>query len=140
LRVTPQNSFASDANTNRRRHERFALAPAYTEVAVRLLDSEHFTLEGHAYNISEGGVQFELDRPIAPGTPVAMRITLPRGRREAGDNGPGRAVFVLGNVVWLDESEPGPARMALVVTRFARAGDRERLLERLSSGAYARAA
>ena len=124
-------------STNRRRFERFALRPMYTPVAVRLMDNEQFTLEGHAYDISEGGIRFELDHPIAPGTPIAMQITLPTSQ---GDIGPGRSVFVMGNVVWIDDSEPGPVQMALVITRFARLGDRERLLKRLSSGTYARAA
>lgn len=126
-------------STNRRRFERFALRPMYTPVAVSLLDSEQFMLEGHAYDISEGGIRFELDRPIAPGTPIAMQITLPTDRADA-DIGPGRSVFVMGNVVWIDDSEPGPVQHALVITRYARLGDRERLLQRLASGTYARAA
>ena len=126
-------------HANRRRYERFALSPMYTPVSVRLLDSETFDLEGHAYDISEGGIRFELDRPIAPGTHIAMQIALPAGLGSA-QSGPGRSVFVLGNVVWIDDEEPGPVRMALAITRFARAGDRERLIERLASGRYARAA
>lgn len=98
----------------------------YTGIRVRFLDSERFRHEGHAYDLSEGGVQFELDYPIDPGTPIAMEIDLPEGDRA--DAGPGRAVFVLGNVVWADDSEPGPVRMALAITRFARAGDKERLM------------
>ncbi len=129
------------AQNNRRKFNRFRLPPAYTPVNVRLTDSEKFTLSGHAYDISEGGIQFELDNPIAPGTPIAMQIELPRGLGEAEDvDGPGRAVFVLGNVVWIDDSEPGPVRMALVITRFARAGDQERLRSRLASGRYSAAA
>lgn len=126
-------------STNRRRFERFALRPMYTPVAVRLLENERFTLEGHAYDVSEGGIRFELDQPIAPGTPIAMQITLPVARGEP-EIGPGRSVFVMGNVVWIDDSEPGPVQMALVITRFVRLGDRERLLKRLTSGVYARAA
>lgn len=126
---------------NRRKFDRFRLPPAYTPVSVRLSDSEQFTLAGHAYDISEGGIQFELDQPIAPGTAIAMQIELPRGLG-AGESidGPGRAVFVLGNVVWIDDSEPGPVRMALAVTRYAREGDQERLRARLASGRYSAAA
>lgn len=125
--------------TNRRQFERFALAPMYTPINARLLENQEFTLEGHAYNISEGGVQFELDQPVAPGTPVALQITLPQGAAEA-DLGPGRSVFVFANVVWIDDEEPGPVRMAAVFTRFARLGDRDRLLRAMGSGRYARAA
>ncbi len=124
---------------NRRRHERFALSPMHTQIAVRPMDTDTFSFEGHAYDISEGGVQFELDRGFEPGTPIAMEITLPEGMMHA-DNGPGRAVFVMGNVVWLDDSEPGPVRMAMVVTRFARAGDRERLFKKLALARVAKAA
>lgn len=124
---------------NRRQFERFTLAPMYTPITARLLDSEEFTLEGHAYNISEGGVRFELDQPIAPGTQVALQITLPPG--QAGDDpGPGRSVFVFANIVWIDDEDPGPVRMAATFTRFARLGDKERLIRTISSGRYTRAA
>jgi hypothetical protein len=126
-------------NTNRRQHERFALAPMYTPITARLLENEEFTLEGHAYNISEGGVQFELDHPIAPGTSIALQITLPTGSA-AVDLGPGRSVFVFANIIWIDDEEPGPVRMAAAFTRFARFGDKERLLRMISTGRYSRAA
>lgn len=123
---------------NRRQFPRFQVQPMYTPVAVRFLDEEHFRIEGHAYDISEGGIQFELDRAIAPGTAIALRVALPRGA--APDSGPGRAVFVLGNVVWFDDSEPGPVRMAMTITRYCRAGDRERLLRQLQVGRFRQAA
>ena len=59
---------------NRRRHERFALSPMHTQIAVRPMDSDAFSFEGHAYDISEGGVQFELDRGFEPGTPDAYPL------------------------------------------------------------------
>lgn len=124
---------------NRRQHERFALAPMYTPIMARLLENEEYTLEGHAYNISEGGVQFELDHPVAPGTTIALQITLPVGAA-SDDIGPGRSVFVFANVVWTDDEEPGPVRMAATFTRFARLGDQERLARLISAGRYARAA
>lgn len=129
-------------NVNRRQFERIALNPAYTQVAVRLLDEDHFTLQGHTYDISEGGVQFELDRGIEPGTRIALQITLPEAfRGQYADIGPGRSVFVFGTVVWLeDEDERGPVRMAAVFTSFAREGDRERLLRQLAAKAARRAA
>ena len=127
---------------NRRRHSRYRLSPMYTPVKVRFLDSEEFTMDGHAYNISEGGLQFELDRGILPGTKVAIQIELPLGPGPAGWDGagPGRAVFAFGNVIWLDDEEPGPVRMAMAFTMFARAGDQERLRMRLASGSYSLAA
>lgn len=126
---------------NRRRFERFAVSPMYTPVRVRLQSDEEFTLEGHAYDLSEGGVRFELDNPIEPGTPIALEVELPRNPGWAGDDpGPGRAVYMLANVVWCDTEDPGPARMAAAITRFARAGDRERLMRQLTAGRFLRAA
>jgi len=114
----------------------------YTPVRVRRLDDPVFAHAGHAYDISEGGVRFELDEPIDPGTPIAIQITLPSGGQGSdADIGPGRAVFVLGNVVWVSEEDlPGPVRCAAAFARFARAGDRERLMHRLVAGRFARAA
>lgn len=123
---------------DRRQFPRFALEAMYCPIAVRTLDSEVFNIEGHAYDISEGGIRFELDRPVAPGTKVAMQITLPP---LGGDVGPGRSVFVFANIVWIeDEDEPGPVKTAAVFTDFVRAGDRERLLRQFASGRYRAAA
>ena len=122
---------------NRRRFERFSLPPMYTPVAVRLLADDAYEFEGHAYDVSEGGLQFELDYAIEPGTPVALTLLLP---------GPGsqeeRSVCVYANVIWVgvDEDEPGPVRMAAAFTRFARAEDKERLFRVIGSGRLARAA
>ncbi len=123
----------------RRQFPRFELEPMYTTIALRFMDGETFDLEGHAYDVSEGGLRFELDRPIAPGTRVALRITLPT--MQGGDRGPGRAVFVFANVVWLeDEDQPGPYKMAAVFSQWARAGDRERLIGEFRTGVYRQAA
>jgi hypothetical protein len=113
------------------------LQPMYTPVAVRLLDSEDdkFDIEGHAYDISAGGVRFEVDRALKPGTRIAMQITLPTAGDE--DVGPGRSVYVFANVVWIeDEDEPGPVRTAAVFNHFARVGDKERLLRQFATGRY----
>lgn len=111
----------------------------YTPVAVRQLDSEVFENEGHAYDISEGGLRFEAERAVPPGTKVALQITLPN--LDVRDIGPGRSVFVFANVVWLeDEDAPGPYKMAAIFTHFARAGDRDRLLRQFATGRYRAAA
>lgn len=123
---------------NRRRHERFAVEPMYTGVAVRPLEEDAFRLLGHAYDVSEGGVCLELDVPLEPGQAVAVRLDLPRWWE--GDPGPGRAIFAIGNVVWCDTEEPGPARQAIAFTRFCRAGDRERLLAALGRAGVRRMA
>lgn len=112
----------------RRVGPRHVLPVGYTPVAVRRLDEDVFTLEGHAYDISAGGVQFELDQGIEPGTQVVVRIHLPT---RVGDVGPGRAVFAFGNVVWNDDEDVGPVRLAVAFTRFARSGDEERLMRQV---------
>lgn len=123
---------------NRRRFERFSLLPMYTRIIVRSPEENAREFHGHAYDVSEGGVRFELDEAIAPGTPVSMQIILAGDERRGADQG----VLVQANIVWadVDADEPGPVRMAAAFTRFARAGDRERLLNQLSSGRFARAA
>ena len=125
------------SGAERRAHPRFVLPTGYTPIAIRTLDSETFDFDGHAYDISEGGVQFEMDQAFETGSTVALRIALPT---VAGDIGPGRAVFAFANIVWMDDDDVGPVRMAAVFTSFPRAGDRERLLNQIGSGQYAKAA
>lgn len=126
---------------DRRVFPRFQMDPGYTPVEARIHPDESFALSGHIYDLSEGGVCFELDRPIEPGTTVSLKIDLPWHAISSGlDHGPGRAVFMTGNVVWCDLDEPGASRMAVAMTRFDRAGDRERLVRAMSAGRYLRAA
>lgn len=124
---------------NRRRFERFAVSPMYTDVKVCSLELVLPTYEGHAYDVSEGGVQFELDSMLPTGTPVAMELTFPGSAFDEIDPR-ANTVVVVGNIVWADGSEPGPVRMAVAITRFARETDRERLLKNLSKGRISRAA
>jgi hypothetical protein len=126
---------------DRREHARFRVNPGYTPVEVRLHPDERFTLAGHIYDISEGGVCFEIDHAVEPGSRVSLKIELPAHLVHSGrDVGPGRAVFATGNVVWCDLDEPGASRMAVAITRFDRAGDRERLIRAMTAGRYQRAA
>jgi hypothetical protein len=128
-------------SVNRRRHERFSLPPMYSAVTVNTLTPGtgepklHCAYDGHCYDISEGGVQFELDEELPYGTPVELNIELPT---QAGE--PVRPVKVYANVVWTDTSEPGPVRMAAVFSRFAQSEDKERLFKQIISGRLARAA
>jgi hypothetical protein len=116
---------------NRRQHERVAVAPMYSHVAVGVPGIDEL-LEGHSYDVSEGGVQIELDDVIEPGTQVSLELVLPvtNGLRLADDE---RIVRVIGNVVWMDDSEPGPVRLAVAFTRFASEADRARLLGQIST-------
>lgn len=125
----------------RRQFPRFVVEPMYTPIAARVEtggdEDAPFDIEGHAYDISEGGARFELDKPVQPGTRIAMRIFMP-GLSERDE---GRSVLVYANVVWLEDAdEAGPYRTAAVFTHFVRAGDRDRLVRHFSSGRYRLAA
>lgn len=130
--TTPSNP------VDRREFERFDLDRGYSTVSCRIDGRE---LTGHAYDVSLGGLQFELDEPIAAGTTVALKIELPPALlAAAGDTQPGVPIIVTGNVVWCDLEEPGASRMALAVTRFILASDRERLIRVLSTSRVRRSA
>jgi hypothetical protein len=133
---------------DRREHPRYVLPSMYTAIAVRPCapdvlrpHEDDFQWHGHAYDVSEGGMRFEIDEPIAPGTPVAVRLELPGAATLRVVER--RPVFVLANVVWIEQEDldqPGPVRMACVFRQFVQPGDRERLLGRLRSGRYSLAA
>lgn len=122
---------------NRRQFERFALPPMYSRVTMRLLDRDSFEFEGHAYDISEAGLCFEIDKPIEPNTTVVMRIDLPM--HHEGEPG---YVEVFSRIVRVDEDdrEFGPVRLAASFSRFVRFGDKQRLIAHFCTGRYARAA
>lgn len=125
---------------NRRCEPRYRVSPMYTPVTLCMIDGESTSAEGHAYDLSASGMQFELDRAIEPGTPVALQVTLPTGGAMWDDLESSRSLMVIGSVVWADDSEPGPARMAVAFERFVRLGDQERLARQLGSGRFAKAA
>ncbi len=126
---------------DRRRHPRFVLPSMYTEVEARSLDTEKFEWKGHAYDVSQGGMRFELDTPIEPGTRIALRLQLPGAQHlKITDR---RPVYVFANVVWIEEDDieqGGPIRMACVFSQFVLPGDEARLRTRLHSGRYSVAA
>lgn len=130
-----------DQASDRRRHQRYVLPSMYTGVDVRPMDSESFDWKGHAYDISEGGMRFELDHAIEPGTRIAVRIQLPGA--EFLRLTERRPVYAFANVVWVEEDDldqGGPVRMACVFSGFVMPGDRERLSQRLASGRFSLAA
>lgn len=124
---------------DRRRHTRFSLLPMYSRIVVQPLEQPQRLLEGHAYDLSEGGVRFDLDEPLAPGQRVAIRIDVPQTWAERSTQR--RIIFAFANIVWVDDEDPfGPAQMAAIFTQFARAEDEATLHRRLYSGRYALAA
>jgi hypothetical protein len=111
----------------------------YTSVSVRIADGRGIEYDGHILNVSEGGIQIELDDTILPGTPVEVTLWLPGFARSDDLD---RAVRARGMVVWLaeDPDEPGPSRLAIAFSNYVSAGDHARLLGHLGSGRYARVA
>lgn len=124
---------------NRRIHTRYQLPSMYTEIAVREPGTEQYTMTGHAYDISLGGMRFELDEPIQPGTAIEVRIQLPGPTALRPDH----AICATAHVVWTEQDDlegGGSVRMACVFHSFARPGDEQALLAQISRGSYARAA
>lgn len=122
---------------NRRQFPRFQLEAAYAPMSITRAVDDAPISDGHVYDVSEGGLRFEADEPIAPGTAVDLRITLPT---LSGQGDPG-AIRVRANVVWIEDlDDPAPYRMAAVITAFATPADRDRLLTELRRGLYRAAA
>lgn len=128
-----------DRFDDRRRHVRFNLEPMYSRVVVRRIGASDLAIEGHAYDISSGGVRFELDEAIRPGERVLIRIDLPQTTTERSTER--RSIYAFANIVWLADDEPfGPCSMAAIFTEFARESDEAMLRSRLCSGRYSLAA
>jgi hypothetical protein len=128
-----------DPLNDRRQHTRFAMQPMYSRVVVQPLDAPQRLLEGHAYDISEGGVRFELDEALEAGTRIAIRIDVPQTWSERSTQR--RTIFAFANLVWVEDPDAiGPASMAAVFTQFSRSDDEALLRRRLYSGRYAMAA
>ena len=122
------------STNNRRRHERFRLAPMYTEVTTQCVQGDRLCrYSGHAYDLSESGVRIELDEPLEVGTGVALHLRLAGGECD---------IAASANVVWIndEEDDPGPRRMALEFGDFVSTQDRIRLQTYLGHSVNKRAA
>ena len=104
-----------------RQHPRLSLPPMYTVFRARPQGSKKFCWTGHLYDISAGGLRFEIDSPIKPGTPIEFRATLPSPNPTT--------INAQGHVVRYhdDPDEPGPVRMAMVIDKFPDDIDKNRL-------------
>jgi len=131
---------------NRRAIDRFRLHPMYTRVVVfprALAVGASATsavaaggvatspLHGHAYDISMGGVRYELDEALPTGTCVDVEIELPGATLPI--RGTGRVVRVYDR-----EDDPGPRRQALQLESFLSEVDRQRLARLIDDGWYGR--
>lgn len=122
------------SSIDQRQYERFTLAPMYSSVTAWRVDSEEVKeLHGHAYDVSEAGVRFELDEAIDLGESITVDLSLP---------GTQTAVGATGDVVWVNDEtdDPGPRRLAIQFTEFRSDKDRFRLLDYLGSAQVRRAA
>lgn len=82
------------------------LQAAYTQVRVRRQGRSRYSMSGHAYDLSDGGVLFELDKPLKAGEKVEVRIVT--------HGAEGRTIQAAGRIVRLANSDqPGPAMMAV---------------------------
>lgn len=117
---------------NRRRHERFCLAPMYTSVTARTgREGDQCELTGHAYDISESGASnwTTILRPAKRwNCTFASRLMM--------------STFATANVVRLfdHDDDPGPWCMGVEFTDFVSDVDRQRLLTWLGRKQLLRAA
>lgn len=124
------------ANTSRdqRQHPRIKVPAMYTLIRARVVGSSRYNWTGHIYDISLGGVRFELDMPIEPGTQLEIRGMLP---------GAGHTTFrAVGSVarVHTEEGDHGPAIMGLAFESFQSPMDRHRLAQYIDARAQAQQA
>jgi hypothetical protein len=117
---------------DRRRHLRFTVPPMYSPVVVRR-GAAWPALHGHAYDVSEGGVRFEVDEPLELGETISFQIDLPAG---------GGTVTGGGRVVRVNDEldDPGPRRAAIQIESFLCSDDRSRLIACIGPGTFNRAA
>lgn len=114
---------APQTRQDQREHPRIKVPAMYTLLRARVLGSSKYTWTGHIYDVSVGGMRFELDMPIEPGTQLELRGMLP---------GSGHTTFrAIGRVVRVhsDREERGPAILGLKFESFQSPMDRQRLSE-----------
>jgi hypothetical protein len=118
---------AGASGFERRRHTRFKVSPMYSHIQVRRSEGDTNAMEGHLYDISVGGVRFELDEPLSDGERVTVEILLP---------GCQKLIQATGKVVRINDEadDPGPRRMALRFDAFADEESREALARYLGEG------
>ncbi|MEN0020274.1 MAG: PilZ domain-containing protein [Planctomycetota bacterium] len=125
----------SDNPADRRQHDRFALLAPYTPVSVRLAGESIFASEGHAYDVSEGGLRFELDDAIEPGTDIEVKLDVFDRPSLPGQQIEPITIIARGTVVWNDDDDAaGPVRMAAVFRTFESVAHHDRLKTMLGAG------
>ncbi len=124
----------------RREFTRYEMPSMYTSLVVRPVGVHPtaLSLEGHIYDLSEGGIRFEVDQALEPGTDIELAITLP------GPSAPGAgSLRAVARVVRLEEDDldgAGPVRTACEFTSFADDLTHESLVRQLAGGRFSSAA
>jgi c-di-GMP-binding flagellar brake protein YcgR len=119
---------STEQPVEQRRYPRKAVTPGYSVVQVRRAGRSQYDLTGHVYDLSLGGMRFELDKALGEGEAVDVRVTLPgepAGRFEA------RGVMVRYHD---DPGEAGPVRMGLAFDELATEADRHVLARFMGNG------
>jgi c-di-GMP-binding flagellar brake protein YcgR len=111
---------SAEPNAEGRRNPRLSLPAMYTLLRVRHVGDQRYRWTGHIYDISEGGMRFELDTPLPAGTEIEVRGMLP-GSHQITFHATGRIVRLH------DDEEVGPIRMGMTFTSFNHDIDRQRL-------------
>lgn len=108
------------ARQEHRVHPRYTVPAMYSLIRIRCEGDRTFNRMGHIYDVSQGGVRFELDEPIEPGTWIEARAMLP-GYHHINLEVTGRVIRIHD-----DRDEPGPIRMAMMFDPFANEEDANR--------------
>jgi len=108
------------ASSDARSDVRVKLPPMYTLVRVKPQGDDRFRWTGYIYDISAGGMRFELDAPIDPGIRLDVKAMLPGMSHTT--------IRATGTVVRIhdDDQLPGPTRMGMSFDAFVET-DREKL-------------
>ncbi len=100
-----------DRPVDARHQPRLKIAAMYSLVRVRPAGDERYRWTGHIYDVSLGGMRFELDHPVEPGTAIEVRGMLP-GQEHVTFNAAGTVVR------FHDDEELGPVRMGMQFDHF----------------------
>lgn len=114
---TPAQPSGLAGAEDRRESPRFTVDPMYSSVTVRPAAGHgrkgfaRRPLDGHVYEVSMGGLRFELDRPLRRNAAVEIELALPGCEQSI--HAHGRIVRVFDEL-----DDPGPRRMAVEFESF----------------------
>jgi c-di-GMP-binding flagellar brake protein YcgR len=109
-----------------RQTPRLKLPAMYTLLRLKPRGDDRFKWTGHIYDISTGGMRFEMDTDLPAGTEIEVRAMLPGATPTT--------VTASGRIVRLHEDDPSlpPVRMAMTFDTFSHPIDRQKLCDYLT--------